>query len=118
MTIIHVYIFTWCTNVWLVGGPRNSGSCFCCGPRRYSTAKSASLRHFLRGPVTQSFGLQFGGAMGLGCRCTLINIRIRIRAWKYIDLQMNDTNTNKVNWNPSRSEDNIVNWILIFYAFK
>ena len=118
MTIIHVYILHGVLMYGWSGGPVIAVAVFIAGPRRYGTAKSASLRHFLRGPVTQSFGLQFGGAMGLGCRCTLINIRIRIRAWKYIDLQMNDTNTNKVNWNPSRSEENIVNWILIFYAFK
>ena len=93
------------------GAPVIAVAVFVAGPLRYGTAESASLRHFLRGPVTRSFGLQFGGTMGLGCRCTLIN---KIRAWKYIDLQMNDTNTTKVNWNPSRSEENTVDLILFF----
>ena len=46
------------------GGPVIAVAVFVAGPRSCGTA---SQRHFLRGPLTRSFGLQCGGAVGLGC---------------------------------------------------
>ena len=49
-------------------GPVIAVAVFVGGPMSSGTTKPVSLRHFLRGLVTQSFGLQFGGAMWVGCR--------------------------------------------------
>ena len=50
-------------------GPVIAVAVFVAGPKSYGTVKPVSLRHFLRGLVKQSSsGLQFGGAIGLGCR--------------------------------------------------
>ena len=66
MTIIYMHeiqdllVYGW------PGGHVIAVAVFVVGPWSFGTAESVSLRHFLRGLVTQSFGLQFGGAMGLG----------------------------------------------------
>ena len=51
----------------MAGGPVIAVAVFVAGPKSEGTTEPVSLRHFLRGLVTQSPGLQFGGAMRVAC---------------------------------------------------